>query len=74
MKYLTAAIKEALRLYPPVPFISRTLDEDIAVSGYRVPAGAYWCALHMRVRVYVHVSVYSIATHSIQERLSHSHH
>lgn len=39
MKYLTAAIKEALRLYPPVPFISRELDEDIEVQGYRIPAG-----------------------------------
>ena len=41
MQYLTAAIKEALRLYPPVPFIARTLDEPIEIAGYNIPAGSH---------------------------------
>lgn len=58
MKYLTAAIKEALRLYPPVPFISRELDEDIEVQGYRIPAGTsrvcVWCAVREAISLTLH--------------------
>lgn len=32
-------IKETLRLYPTAPFLARTLDHDITLSNYRVPAG-----------------------------------
>nr|XP_022912706.1 cytochrome P450 4c3-like isoform X1 [Onthophagus taurus]XP_022912707.1 cytochrome P450 4c3-like isoform X1 [Onthophagus taurus] len=39
MVYLEALIKEALRHYPAVPMIERTLDEDLQVSGGVVPAG-----------------------------------
>lgn len=33
-------IKEALRLYTPVPFIQREITEDIVIDGNTVPKGA----------------------------------
>ncbi|XP_054723777.1 cytochrome P450 4C1-like [Uloborus diversus] len=39
MKYLECVIKEALRLYPSVPFITRELREDIQILDYKLPAG-----------------------------------
>ncbi|XP_066264992.1 cytochrome P450 4V2-like isoform X3 [Branchiostoma lanceolatum] len=39
MKYLECCIKEALRLYPSVPFFARTLSEDCIIGGYEVPKG-----------------------------------
>ncbi|XP_054166695.1 cytochrome P450 4c3-like [Oppia nitens] len=39
MKYLEACIKEALRLFPSVPFIGRQLNEDININGHSVPKG-----------------------------------
>merc|ERR1719369_1420132 len=38
MKYLDCCLKESLRLYQSVPFISRTLAEDVMVNGHLVPA------------------------------------
>lgn len=32
-------VKESLRLLPPVPFIFRTLDEDLVVNGVTLPPG-----------------------------------
>ncbi|XP_069952603.1 cytochrome P450 4C1 [Cherax quadricarinatus] len=32
-------IKEALRIFPPAPFISRKLKEDVVIENYRVPSG-----------------------------------
>lgn len=37
MKYLERCLKEALRLYPSVPFISRRLAEDVEIGGYKIP-------------------------------------
>nr|XP_045615158.1 cytochrome P450 4C1-like [Procambarus clarkii] len=40
MKYTENCIKEALRLFPSVPYIGRHLSEDITIGKYRIPAGA----------------------------------
>jgi cytochrome P450 family 4 len=40
MKYLDRVIKECLRIYPPVPFISRELSEDLMTEKGLVPKGA----------------------------------
>lgn len=39
MKYMECCIKESLRLYPPVHFISRSLNETTVLSNYTLPAG-----------------------------------
>lgn len=39
MPYVKAVIKEALRLYPVAPFLTRILEQDISLNGYNVPAG-----------------------------------
>lgn len=39
LKYLEAAIKETLRLVPPVPMYARRIVEDIDITGYTIPAG-----------------------------------
>jgi cytochrome P450 family 4 len=39
MKYVECCIKESLRMFPPVPIIGRTLDEDLIVDGNILPAG-----------------------------------
>ncbi|CAH0592587.1 unnamed protein product [Chrysodeixis includens] len=40
LKYLERCIKESLRLYPPVHFISRKLNTTTVLSNYTVPAGS----------------------------------
>ncbi|XP_076252737.1 cytochrome P450 4d2-like [Rhynchophorus ferrugineus] len=39
MKYLDLVIKEILRLYPPVPHIIRTVNEDIKFKDHIIPKG-----------------------------------
>lgn len=39
MPYVKGVIKECLRLYPVAPFLSRVLDKEITLNGFRVPAG-----------------------------------
>ncbi|XP_071828994.1 cytochrome P450 4V2-like isoform X6 [Apostichopus japonicus] len=48
LTYLNCVVKEALRLFPPVPLIARQLEEDTVLSGNFVPKdtitviGIYW--------------------------------
>jgi cytochrome P450 family 4 len=39
MKYLEACIKEALRLFPSVPFVGRINEQEISVNDFIVPKG-----------------------------------
>ncbi|VEN35563.1 unnamed protein product [Callosobruchus maculatus] len=39
MEYTERVIKESLRLFPPVAFISRYVSEDVAIGNYIAPAG-----------------------------------
>nr|QST15030.1 CYP4C33-like protein 1 [Diaphanosoma celebensis] len=40
LKYLECCIKEALRLYPSVPILARTLNEDAKMHDYDIPSGS----------------------------------
>ncbi|XP_008336093.1 cytochrome P450 4V2-like [Cynoglossus semilaevis] len=40
LKYLECVIKEALRLFPSVPFFARTICEDCHIKGFKIPKGA----------------------------------
>ncbi|KAM4807534.1 cytochrome P450 4V2-like [Rhinophrynus dorsalis] len=39
LHYLEAVIKEALRIYPSVPFFGRTTTEDCTIRGFKIPKG-----------------------------------
>ncbi|XP_011066201.1 PREDICTED: cytochrome P450 4C1-like [Acromyrmex echinatior] len=49
MPYLERCLKESLRLYPSVPFISRVLSKDLQTQTYLVPSGTI-----------VHLNIYDI--------------
>jgi len=40
LSYLTCVIKEAMRLYPPVPEALRELESDLQIENYFIPKGA----------------------------------
>ncbi|XP_077560928.1 cytochrome P450 4V2-like [Haemaphysalis longicornis] len=40
LTYMDCVLKEALRLYPPVPVVSRTLRKDISIGKYTIPRGS----------------------------------
>ncbi|XP_045904160.1 cytochrome P450 4V2 [Micropterus dolomieu] len=56
LKYLECTIKEALRLFPSVPFFARSIGEDCHINGFKVPKGAnaivITYALHRDPRYY----------------------
>ncbi|XP_053335497.1 cytochrome P450 4V2 isoform X2 [Clarias gariepinus] len=39
LRYLECVIKEALRIFPSVPFFARSICEDTKINGYNVPKG-----------------------------------
>ena len=39
LKYCSAIFKEALRLYPPSPTLSRMTPEEININGFVIPKG-----------------------------------
>ncbi len=41
LKYTRAVIKESLRLWPPVPQVTRELAEPLNINGIVVPKGAW---------------------------------
>jgi cytochrome P450 len=41
LPYLEAVVKEALRLYPPLPFFYRVARETVTWEGYTIPAGCF---------------------------------
>ncbi|CAN7940459.1 unnamed protein product, partial [Ixodes hexagonus] len=51
MKYLEACLKEAMRLFPPIPYIGRVLVEDIELDGVVIPKGVTcWISIFMMHR------------------------
>ncbi|MFB6371913.1 MAG: cytochrome P450 [Bradymonadaceae bacterium] len=56
LPYLDAAIREAMRLHPPIWVLGRKATEAVEIGGYRAPPGTQFflpqCALHRDPRFY----------------------
>ena len=56
MPYLSACIKEAMRLHTPVPLVCRVAKQATEIGGYKIPAGqAIWSlllAVHRQEEIY----------------------
>ena len=39
LEYMDMVVSEGLRLYPTVPFIGRTIGEDMVINGHTLPKG-----------------------------------
>ncbi|KRT83100.1 cytochrome P450, partial [Oryctes borbonicus] len=39
LKYIDCVVKESLRLYPILPFVTRRTTEDFEIDGYKIPTG-----------------------------------
>ncbi|XP_070185260.1 cytochrome P450 4V2-like [Littorina saxatilis] len=54
LRYLECCIKEALRLYPSVPYFGRTTTEETQIGGFTVPKGVtaviFTAAIHRDAR------------------------
>lgn len=37
LKYISGVFKETLRLFPPIPNITRENDEEMTICGYKIP-------------------------------------
>ncbi|KAF9794160.1 hypothetical protein SFRURICE_009537, partial [Spodoptera frugiperda] len=46
MRYLECCIKESLRLYPSVPFLSRYIKHEVDIAGYTIPSKTF-CNIHV---------------------------
>ncbi|XP_059620238.1 probable cytochrome P450 4ac1 [Phlebotomus argentipes] len=46
LEYTSRVIKECLRIYPPVPFITRSVTEDMKIENETIPEG---CIAHIHI-------------------------
>ena len=77
LKYLEACIKEGLRLYPSVPAIQRTINEDVELDGYQIPTGASinlsFYALHRNEDLYPEAMKFKPERFLLQDADNHRH-